>query len=329
MPSNSAEIRIDPISGERSVLAPNRSDRPGALFTVDPQAQPVHAKDPFAEGNEAQTPPELYAVRESGSANTAGWKVRVVPNLFPTVTPDAPQTAPPYPLEFFSAIPASGNHEVIVNGPQLVSCLADLPTEQLKTAMQVWRTRMQHYNDAAFKHLIINEGRLAGASLPHTHSQLYALNFVPATVARERERFNAYANDQQGSNLLADLVQNEVRLKDRLIDVDDEAVLLAPYASRVPYQMMLIPRKATAKFEADGPLGAELLHSALNRLKRKFGTSPPLNAWVRTAPQGADHFCWRVDILPRLTVNAGLELGAGINVNIVTPEQAASELRSV
>ena len=63
------------------------------------------------------------------------------------------------------------------------------------------------------------------------------------------------------------------------------------------------------------------------RLARRLGASPPLNLWVRTAPRGAEHFCWRIDILPRLTHLAGLELGAGVHLNIVAPELAAAELR--
>ena len=75
-------------------------------------------------------------------------------------------------------------------------------------------------------HVIVNERREAGASLPHTHAQLYALDFVPAAVARERERFGAYAVRTMGGNLLGDLVQEEVRRRERIVAIDDEAVLL-------------------------------------------------------------------------------------------------------
>ena len=118
-----------------------------------------------------------------------------------------------------------------------------------------------------------------------------------------------------------------MRRRERLVAVDDEAVLLAPYASRLPFQLMLAPRRPRARFEDDGPSGAALLHDALQRLERRLGASPPLNLWVRTAPRGADSFCWRIDILPRLTPLAGLELGTGLHLCIVAPERAAAELR--
>src|SRR6185503_17431592 len=125
-----------------------------------------------------------------------------------------------------------------------------------------------------------------------THAQLSALDFVPAAVAREREHFHAYAVRTMGGNLLADLVQEEVRRRERIVAIDDEAVLMAPYASRSPFHLMLAPRSARARFEDEGPTGAALLHDALNRLKHRLGHSPPLNLWIRTAPRGADHFGW-------------------------------------
>ena len=182
-------------------------------------------------------------------------------------------------------------------------------------------------NGAAYVHVIVNERREAGASLPHTHAQIYALDFVPAIVARERERFGAYAQRTMGGNLLQDLVQEEVKLRDRIVAIDDDAVLMAPYGARLPFQLMLAPRVPRARFEDDGPTGAALLHDGLRRLGRKLGNVPPLNLWVRTAPLGAEHFCWRIDVVPRLTHMAGLELGTGVHLNIVAPEQAAAELR--
>jgi UDPglucose--hexose-1-phosphate uridylyltransferase len=130
-----------------------------------------------------------------------------------------------------------------------------------------------------------------------------------------------------GQNLLGELVAEEVRLDERIVAIDEEAVLMAPYGSRLPFQLMLAPRRPQARFEDDGPTGAALLHDGLCRLARHLGSSPPLNLWVRTAPRGAEHFCWRIDIMPRLTHLAGLELSTGVNLNIVAPEHAADQLR--
>jgi UDPglucose--hexose-1-phosphate uridylyltransferase len=322
------ELRVDPLTGLKSIIAGARATRPGGGFSVDPPAPIDPESDPFAPGHEDRTPPELYAERPNGGGpNDPGWTVRVVPNLYPALTADAVEPEPHANPDLFTARPALGHHEVIVNAPDVVSSLSDLPVEKVEHAFDTWRARMRAHADAACRHLIVNERREAGASLPHTHAQLYALAFVPAAIARERERFAAYATRTMGGDLLGDLVQEEVRQRERIVAIDDEAVAMAPYASRVPFQLMLAPRRSRPRFEDDGPSGAALLHDVLGRLRRRLGASPPLNLWVRTAPRGADHFCWRIDVVPRLTHLAGLELGAGVNLCVVPPEQAAAELR--
>ncbi len=330
------EIRVDPLSGHKVIVAGERSVRPGGEPRC-PAPQPIDMeKDPFAEGHEDRTPPELYAVRPAsetsgeslnGGPNTPGWTVRVVPNLYPALTPDSPQPSPDAYPDLFCATAAHGSHEVIVNAPEQVLSLADLPVGRVEGAMEVWRERMRAHSNSAYVQLIVNERREAGASLEHTHAQLYALPFVPAEIARERERYGAYAVRTMGRSLLEDLLAEEVRRGERIVAIDEQAVLLAPYGSRVPFQLMLAPRRPRTRFEEDGPLGAALLHDGLRRLARHFGSSPPLNMWVRTAPRGAEHFCWRIDIAPRLTHLAGLELSTGVNLNIVAPEHAAAVLR--
>jgi UDPglucose--hexose-1-phosphate uridylyltransferase len=193
--------------------------------------------------------------------------------------------------------------------------------------MEMWRERIRHHAGAAYVHVIVNEGREAGASLPHTHAQLFALDWVPAAVARERERFTAYHQATQGRNLLEDLLQEEVRRRERVVAIDAEAVALCPFASRVPFQVQIVPRRPRVRFEDEGPLGAGLLHDVLGRIERLLGGMPAFNLWVRTAPSGAESFCWRIDLLPRLGQVAGLELGAGVNLNVLAPEDAAERLR--
>src|SRR4051812_18063119 len=330
------ELRIDPLTGLRTIVAGERLDRPGGGFSVEPQPPLDPDKDPFLEGHEDRTPPEVFALRPGGGGeNTPGWSVRVVPNLYPALASQdggRPEGLDPLAAgrgepDLFAVRAADGAHEVIVNTPRAVCSLSQLGAEELEVAMDVWRERMRTHEDAAYVHVIVNEGREAGASLPHSHAQLYALPFVPAAIARERERFTAYWDRTQGANLLEDLLQEEVRRRDRIVSIDREAVALCPFASRVPFQLQLVPRRPRARFEDDGPLGAGLLLDVLSRLERVLGAVPPLNLWVRTAPSGAEHFCWRIDILPRLTHLAGLELGTGVNLCIVAPEQAAAELR--
>ena len=230
------ELRVDPLTGLRSIIAAGRASRPGAGFTAEP-AEPVDPeRDPFLEGHEDRTPPEVWALRPGGGPpDSPGWLVRSVPNLFPAVSPDAEEPPPhpdPRPLHREGRRGGAGGHRQRARCP--VTSLADLTAEQVATAVAGWRERMRAHADAACVHLLVNERREGGASLPHTHAQLYALPFVPAAIARERERFGAYATRTMGGNLLADLVQEEVRMRDRIVAIDDDAVLMAPYASRAP-----------------------------------------------------------------------------------------------
>jgi UDPglucose--hexose-1-phosphate uridylyltransferase len=227
----------------------------------------------------------------------------------------------------FASQPAEGAHEVIVHSPEHATSLAELSEERFAGAVGAWRERIHaHAEDASYVHLIVNEGPDAGASLEHSHAQLYAMRFVPAEVARERERASAYHERTMGGHLLSDVATEEVRRKDRLVAIDDEALLVCPWASRSPFELRVIPRRPAPAFDGDGT-GTEMIRTALRALAALFGSSPQLNLWVRTAPRGTDEFCWHVDVLPRITVRAGFELGIGVEVNVYPPERAAADLR--
>lgn len=349
-PGRSPEIRIDQLTGQRAILAPGRRGRPRAFAA--PAAEPLAdaaGSCPFCAGREERTPSELWASRpHGGEPDGPGWSQRSVPNLYPVlagpgpVGRDEPATRDPGltsaadPLrssartgepELFRTASARGAHEVIVNVPRHAARLADLDEAELAAAIAAWRTRVAaHAGEASYVHLCVNEGPLAGSTLPHTHAQLFALPFVPTEVARERERFTAYHERTMGGHLLEDVLVEEVRRRDRLVAIDGEAALLCPWASRSPYEMRLVPRSAAPRFEYDDRGGA-LLGRALAALAARFDGSPQLNLWLRTAPRGSAEFHWHIDIAPRLSIRAGFELGTAIEINAVAPEQAAAELR--
>jgi UDPglucose--hexose-1-phosphate uridylyltransferase len=341
------EIRIDQLSGLRTILAPGRAARPDNFTTR--RAEPKGPEGcPFCEGHEADTPAELYALGPEGrEPNTPGWRTRVVPNLYPALgapaasMPGSPETeagsfaASGDPLltsrrsgepSLFGSRPATGAHEVLINSPRHVTALAELDDTEVTDAVATWRERMRAHRDAAYQQLIVNEGGGAGASLEHTHAQLYALPFVPAAVARERERVGAYGERTAGAGLLADVLVEEVRRKERLVAIDDEAALICPWASRSPFELRIVPRREVGRFEEDSG-GAAMLATAMRLLAKCFGAPPELNLWVRTAPADAELFDWHIDIAPRLTIKAGFELGTGVDINVYPPERAASDLR--
>jgi UDPglucose--hexose-1-phosphate uridylyltransferase len=348
---SSPELRIDQLSGLPVILAPGRADRPEGFRTRASEPKGMEGC-PFCEGREERTPPEVYATRPGGDPDSAGWTTRVVPNLYPALDGggDGPSGGDPIaatkgdagafatagdPLlesrrsgepNLFVAKPASGTHEVVVNSPAHATAMAELSEEQFAAAIETWRERMRAHSGASYVQLIVNEGGGAGASLEHTHAQLYALDFVPAAVARERERVGAYAERTAGGSLLSDVLVEEVRRKERLVAIDDEAALICPWASRSPFELRVVPRTAAASF-ADDTSGATMLHTALRLLAERFDGPPELNLWVRTAPRGAEHFHWHVDVAPRLSIKASFEFATGVDIVTYPPERAAADLR--
>jgi UDPglucose--hexose-1-phosphate uridylyltransferase len=342
------EVRIDQLTGLRTILAPARSERPIEFVSERP---PPRAEDcPFCEGTEDRTPQETWADRPGGGpANGPGWRVRAVPNLYPALAEvdegdaaggsaiETGVSASADPLrgaarsgepDLFKATPATGGHEVIVHSPRHQTSLGELDDEQLAAAVAGWRERMREFGErAAYVQLIVNEGPDAGASREHTHAQLYGLGFVPAAVARERERFSAYHERTQGGELLSAIVSEEVRRRERLVAIDDEAVLLCPWASRSPFELRIVPRRAAASFEQDGETGIAMLRTALDALRARFEEIPQFNLWIRTAPRGVEQFHWHLDLAPRIGIRAGFEMSTGVDLNIFPPERAASELR--
>ena len=329
------------------ILAPGRAERPDAFSPATAESKPDAPEHcPFCEGREDRTPPEVWADRPAGGdADTPGWRVRSVPNLYPVLggvaspsevgggfssaadpLADSRRTAE---VGLFGSQPADGSHEVIVNVSRHETSMGALSPEELEVAVEGWRSRMRAVSErSACMHLIVNEGPAAGASLEHTHAQLYGLRFVPAEIARERERSTAYHQRTMGGHLVGDIATEEVRRRERMVAIDDEAILICPWASRSPFELRIVPRTPAPSFETDGQGGAAMLGTALRALAGVFGALPQFNLWVRTAPRGTEEFCWHMDIAPRLAIRAGFELGTGVEISTYAPERAASDLRN-
>ena len=327
------EIRLDQLTGLRTILSPARADRPFDFGGPAPESDGKAAENcPFCEGREDRTPPEVWADRPGGGGpDTPGWRVRAVPNLYPALAQtdeDDPAsagaeaedglTAAGDPLrassrgrepDLFKASVATGFHEVIIHSPRHRTSLGQLDDSELAAAVGGWRARMSaHSERSAYVQLIVNEGKEAGASLEHSHAQLYALGFVPAQVARERERFASYNQHTMGGDLLAEIASEEVRRQERLVAIDDDALLICPWASRSPFELRIIPRQPAPSFERDGEVGLGMLRAALRALEARFDHVPQLNAWTLTAPRGAEPFHWHLDIAPRIAIRAGFDV---------------------
>jgi UDPglucose--hexose-1-phosphate uridylyltransferase len=298
------------------VVAPARGRRPGV-----PRGSALEddgAACPFCEGHEAETPPETYAVGPAGRApDTPGWSVRVFPNLYPAFVDEPPPVEPTAP---FAAVPARGRQEVAAHSPRHVLSIADLSDGEIRDVAVAWRARADAARDAGFSylHALVNEGRAAGASRAHSHSQLIWLPHAP----------QAPSPSAPAECAMCALLVAERRDGTRVVAERDGLLALCPFASRAPYELMIAPLRCEPDAYASELLAPalSLAAEALRRLRRAAGPVS-LNLWLETGELGSDRGHWRLVLLPRLTVFAGIELGAGIFVNPLPPEDAAPALR--
>src|SRR5436305_10838354 len=149
-----ADLRRDPLSGRWVAIAARRAARPGAAKPVEDEL----ASCPFCAGREDRTPPETLRLGDGPT----GWRVRVVPNLYPALE----------------------RQEVVVHGPEHRRSLGELDDETLDLVAEAWQRRARDTGGTVFP--IVNEGHAAGASIPHSHSQLAWLPGPPPVLLAER-----------------------------------------------------------------------------------------------------------------------------------------------
>jgi UDPglucose--hexose-1-phosphate uridylyltransferase len=250
------------------VIAPGRAKRPGAgRPLLDPPSPGELESCPFCAGHEDMTPPQTLVLPEAGD-----WKVRVVPNLYPALE----------------------RQEVVVHSRRHIRSIAEVADDELDLVAEAWRRRAA--DEPGYVFALLNEGREAGASLAHSHSQLVWLPEPPALRTRPRTE---------------------------MVFEQDGLVVACPWASRVPYETVIGPAAPEGDALESARLASalKLLADVVRRLQRLEG-QVPLNAWLEQSPDD-----WRLVLFPRLNIVAGLELGAGIFVNTVLPEEASVRLR--
>jgi len=310
------ELRHDAITGRDVIVAVERAARPR---TIEAPPETGNAREcPFCHGNELMTPPEVHRTGE-GPAETTGWRVRVVPNLYPIV--DAPSTHDARE----GSVRVTGAHEVVILSPSHDTSFAELDPDACVEVLTIIRERVQVHLDAGHRYVqvFVNQGKAAGASIAHPHAQIVALDRVPEAVETSRARF---ATTDLVARDLAD-----ARANDRIV-VDGPAPAWAPFAAWAPYGMRVAHRSTRARMEeatdAEIAVVALGLRDALGALRRTHGEAP-YNVVFRTAPPDlpAGEFHWHTDVIPRLSIVAGFEEGTGMFVNTVAPEQAAVLLR--
>lgn len=179
--------------------------------------------------------------------------------------------------------------------------------------------------------VVQNWGAQAGARTNHLCLDLYDLPQVPHRIAEEMGGAARFVI-REGECPFCRLVRDESRRPDRLVWEDASSVAFAPYASRSSFEVWIVPRRHEADFgratKPDVAATSEALRQVLSRLAASLD-GPPYNLVLHTAPlreQVDATYHWHWEIHPRLRDIAGLELGTGLPVNPVSPEDAVEEL---
>jgi len=326
------ELRRDPIIGRWVIIATERSRRPGG-FSLNREPQGT-VPCPFCPGNESKTPPEIWAVGQKNRVpNQPGWTTRVVPNKYPAleIEGDLHRSSE----DLFAKMDGLGAHEVIVETDDHNRQLEDLDDARAVDVLHAWRDRIVDLKkDKRFEYVLVfkNRGASAGASVAHAHSQLIATPMVPIRVKQEIRGAEEY-HEQKGRCIYCDIIQAELDKNERVVEHNDDFVVITPFASRFAFEMWILPRVHATDYdqmpESSYVSLAKILKKALTRLNNVLDM-PPYNFIIHTGPlktNGLAHYHWHIELMPKIVHTAGFEWGAGFYINPTPPELAARYLR--
>lgn len=318
-------LRQDPTTGQWVILAPRRAERrheplPGTrrpAVTHDPAC-------PFCPGNEDQTPPEI--LREPDE-----WSVRVVPNLFAVLSDGTVERPGPGPFREMAGV---GSHEVVIESRAHDTLMGAMTVEDVTRVVRIWRDRYRVLMERPEIRAVVvfkNFGRLAGTSLEHPHSQIVATPVFLPRLLRRLDVAIRYFNSHHVC-VYDELLSAELNAEERIVHQNQSFVAFAPFASASPFETWILPRRHGPSLAAlrDDEL-RDLAEALIEVAGRLFVAcdDPDWNLVVYSAPDdGHEAFHWHLKVIPRLSTQAGFEMGSAMGINTVTPEDAAAQLRA-
>ncbi len=256
-------------------------------------------------------------------------------NRFPALTPNGAAAVEVQDPTWFTSVTGVGAHEVIVESPLHNANPANMSLDQVAAVLAAAGQRFdalqqdRRLNYIAFFH---NQGLAAGSSLAHPHTQIIATPVAPTNIRFEMEEARRHYDDRLHC-VYCELIEREQGAGARVVLETDAYLAFEPFASRWPFETWVVPKAHSPTLVPEGretvrPL-AEALQATLSALYHGLG-NPAYNLVLHESPlrdRGEDYWHWHIEILPRLSTAAGFELGTGIWINSVVPEQAAEFLR--
>jgi len=335
-----SELRQDLTTREWVIIATDRARRPHEFTVTDGVKKiaqlPAYSETcPFCPSNEQYTPEEIYRINQEGKSGPSDWQVRVIPNKFPALSPKNEFAR--QPDHIFNRVNGYGSHEVVIETPWHNCPPALMTVGEIEKVIQAIQARYEALRaDPKIRLIVVfkNHGRAAGTSLEHPHSQIVGVPIVPGGVRARIEVAERYYDDT-GNCVYCAVLEHELLDKERVIFETEEFVAFQPFASRGPFETWIMPRTHLTTFNRPAqkiaPTLAPVLKTVLAKLYHGLN-DPDFNLILQNAPiadEDAPYYHWHIQILPRLTLQAGFELGSGIYITTALPEETAQFLREV
>lgn len=324
------QLRQNIITGEWVIIAPERSKRPNDFISAEAKSPNLDGKDPFALSSDQYKKERLRGFESD--------HIYVIPNKFPVFLEDPKNcSARTHRLEdnFYGARPSTGGHDVVVVKEAELD-IYSFSTTVWHELFSITKKRYLYWrNDCNSEHvmLIYNHGPKAGASIVHPHAQIFAANIIPNQIVRELQGSEQYFINN-GRNVFEDLIYHEKKEKSRVIAENDEFIAFTFYAARFPFEVWVLPKAQRAHFEDESETFLHSLGSIMKDVMALYCRvlkKPDLNFYVHDLPRSVEdsqYYRWHIEINPRLSLYGGYELGSGVIVDVMSPEDAAEYLRS-
>ena len=319
------QLRQSIITGDWVVIAPERAKRP------DEYHRPADSIKREAAGPECVFCPESEAYQKLRLKDFESERIYIVPNKFPAFLEDKGGLSQrSYEQEnFYRAKGSIGGHDVIIIKDHTKGLL-ELDVATLEEMFSMIAKRYQYFagKNVEYPMAIYNHGPEAGASIVHPHAQLFASPIVPNIVGRELETTKKYY-ELNGACAFCDLVTHELKNKIRLIGENQDYLVFTFYAARFPFESWVVPKVHQSRFENEPPAKMHSLAQILGDVFPKYNKilrDPPLNFFLHSIPnsiESADYYHWHLEIAPRVAMYGGYELGSGVVIDVMNPEDAA------
>ena len=326
------EFREDLVSGEWVLFATGRAQRPGLIKRVAPKAKVLpKSKCPFED-------PEKYdnvIVATYPSKKTNDWSIKVVKNKYPAVLEG--EVGPLGSAGPFRIQEAKGRHEVVIFRDH-DRFLHEFSKEDLAEVIRVYQERyltILEHSSSKYALIFHNHGLRAGASISHPHSQIISIPVLPPDIKRSINGSEKFYREHKKRiyNVMIDWEKSE---KKRIIYENKYFIAFCPFVSKTPYEVRIFPQESHAHFEKMPEEQLVYLSEILLVVLKKIQSAlknPDYNFFIHTAPlEGTamdvhEFYTWHIEILPKISTFGAFELGSGIDVNTIDPDDSAKLLR--